>query len=121
MKKIGLYVASFFLALHGLIEVIGLIFLKADFNTSKFILEQLQNNVEAICLLGVVFGIVRIFSAIGILLNRKWGMVLGILISTVTYAVMTLYLPMGIADGIFSGIVLISLLMTYYGKQPIVQ
>jgi len=33
---------------------------------------------------------------------------------------LTLYLPMGIADAILSGIVLVSLLIAFFGNSPII-
>jgi hypothetical protein len=121
---IWLYIAGATLILHGLIELAPLL-LKSNKNPQnesrgpKFIFEPLQNNLKVTIILGEIFGAIRIIAAIGILVNLMWGWALGIIISIVTFVVMTLYLPMGIMDGILSGITLISLLVAYWGSTPI--
>lgn len=122
MKRIGLYIAGTFLIIHGLIEALSFVLVNSGVGSGQiFVFEQLQNNINATCALGVIFGIIRLVAALGVFLNRKWGLVLGLLISTITYIIITFYLPLGIVDGVLSGIVLISLLLTVYGRRPIVE
>jgi uncharacterized membrane protein (DUF2068 family) len=70
-------------------------------------------------LLGDIFGAMRIIAAVGIFLSLMWGWALGVIISVVTFVIMTFYLPFGLFDGILSGIALISLLIGYFGNRPI--
>jgi hypothetical protein len=127
MDQLALTIAAIVLTIHGLMEVAPLLFIfrsrLATQNTGKgiprFIFEPLQNNMRMTMLIGVIFGFVRIVAAIGIAANFMWAWVLGITISIVTLMVITLYLPMGIVDGILSSITLLSLLITYWGNQPI--
>ena len=122
MDKVWLYVAAVTLAIHGLIELAPLVG-KRNMQTAgafpKFIFEPLQNNFRLTMLLGDIFGIIRIIAALGIFLSLMWGLVLGLIISVVTFVVMTLYLPFGLMDGILSGVTLVSLLIAYFGNQPI--
>ena len=127
MDKIALIIAAIALALHGLMEVAPLLFLfrsgLAAQNTGrgipKFIFEPLQNNMRMPMLIGVIFGFVHLIAVLGIAANFMWAWVLGVAISIVTLMVMTLYLPMGIVDGILSSITLLSLLIAYFGNRPI--
>ncbi len=61
----------------------------------------------------------RIISGIGILRNRLWGFWFGVIVSVYTLAVFTLFLPMGVYDGILTVLVLSFLLIGYFGKKPI--
>jgi len=127
MEKLALIVAAIALTLHGLMEVMPLFFMsrsksgKQDTGKMipKFIFEPLQNNMKLTMLIGVIFGFVRILAVVGIVANFMWAWVLGITISIVTLIVMTLFLPMGIVDGILSSITLAGLLIAYWGSQPI--
>jgi len=124
MSRIGLYIAAIVLIVHGIIELAPLV-IRGHIKTQgsrgipTFIFEPLQKNFKMVTILGEIFGLIRIIAAIGILLNLMWGFTLGIIISIVTYIILTLYLPMGIADAILSGIVLVSLLIAFFGNSPI--
>jgi hypothetical protein len=124
MNHIFFYVAGAALIIHGLIELAPLLFQnKANApqgrEMQKFIFEPLQNNMKVTTLVGGIFGVVRLLAALGIFLSLMWGWALGVIISVVTFVIMTLYLPWGIMDGILSGIALISLLIGYFGSQRI--
>ncbi len=127
MEKVILIIAAILLILHGLMELAPLPFLfrskSGSRNTGKgipkFIFEPLQNNMRLTMTLGIIFGFLRVIAAIGMVTNFMWAWVLGVVISGVTLTIMTFYLPMGIVDGVLSGLTLISLLMAYWGSQPI--
>ena len=124
MNHVWYYVAGVALIIHGLIEVAPLLFKSAGKSPQgkgmqKFIFEPLQNNMKITTLVGGIFGVVRILAAAGIFLSLMWGWALGVIISVVTFIIMTLYLPWGIMDGILSGITLIGLLIGYFGSQRI--
>ncbi|HLO31773.1 MAG TPA: hypothetical protein VK249_21650 [Anaerolineales bacterium] len=127
MDKIALTIAVIALTLHGLMELAPLLFMfrsrLAAQNTGKgiprFIFEPLQNNIRTTMFLGLIFGFIRVIAAAGIAGNFMWAWGLGVSISIVTLMIMTFYLPMGIVDGILSGITLLSLLITYWGNRPI--
>ncbi len=127
MEKIALITAAVALTLHGLMEVAPLLFMfrsklgaqNMGRGSPKFIFEPLQNNMKMTTLLGVIFGLLRLAAVLGIAANFMWAWSLGVIISIVTLMVMTFYLPMGIVDGILSSTALISLLIAYWGSQPI--
>jgi uncharacterized membrane protein (DUF2068 family) len=87
---------------------------------AKFIFEPLQANKEITYLLGGVFGILRIIAGIALIMNLMWGFYLAIILCIVTLMIMTFYLPAGIFDGVVTGIILITLLCTYFGNKPII-
>lgn len=127
MEKTILIIAAIALTLHGLMEVMPLPFLlksKPDSHSEvkglpKFIFEPLRNNPRPTMALGIIFGFLRLVAVIGIVMNLMWGWALGVVISAITLIVMTFYLPVGIIDGILSGVTLISLLIAFWGSQPI--
>ncbi len=124
MGRVALIVAGVALVLHGLVELASLLSLRAPAGSRsaampKFIFQPLQDHLKASMAIGWIFGVLRWMAAAGIFLNLMWGWALGVLISVVTLGVMTLYLPMGIMDGILSGLTLVSLLVAYFGGKPI--
>ncbi len=124
MVHVTLIVAGAALVLHGLVELASVLSFRAppgsrSAGMPKFIFQPLQDHLKASMAIGWIFGVLRWVAAAGIFLNLMWGWTLGVLISVVTLAVMTLYLPMGIMDGILSGLTLVSLLVAYFGGKPI--
>jgi hypothetical protein len=126
MQPIGLVVAAIALILHGVIEVSPILFQRRlsgagskSWQGPEFIFKPLQANLKVTTAVGYIFGAVRIIAAVAILFNLLWGWWLGIIISVVTYVILTIFLPMGIFDGIFSGIALVGLLIGYFGSQVI--
>lgn len=127
MGRILLYVAGSILVLHSLIEFAALPSLfrfKSGVPSSgrgvpAFVFEPLQTNLRATMAIGVIFGVLRVAAAVGIFLNLMWGLWLGVAVSAVTLVVMTLYLPIGIIDGILSGAALILLLIAAFGGRTI--
>lgn len=125
MGKIGLYIAGILLLLYGLMESSSIFYSGKDKSAAshvlpKFIFEPLQNNTKLVYTLGVVLGVLRIIAGIAIIMNLMWGFALGIILCITTLILMTFYLPAGIADGLLTGIILIALLITYFGGKPIV-
>jgi hypothetical protein len=112
--------SSVLLILHGLIEVLSLILL---FNPSlpgpHFIFAELQNSPQAVAGVGVVSGLLRLAAAFGILKNREWGWTLGLLMSGITFSMLTFYLPAGATDAFLSGGVLVALLVGRFQGRPI--
>jgi hypothetical protein len=124
MNHFTLTFAGAALLLHGLVELASLLSFRAPAGSQsaavpKFIFQPLQDNLKVTMALGWVFGVLRWIAAAGIFFNLMWGWALGVLISVVTLVVMTFYLPMGIMDGILSGLTLVSLLVVYFGGKPI--
>lgn len=88
---------------------------------SVFAIGFFRDNLMLMMMIGIVFGIVRVIGAIGVLKNRMWGFTLAVINCVVTMAVMIFMIPVGIMDGIFACTALVLLLTGYYGKQDIQQ
>ncbi len=65
------------------------------------------------------FTLMRIFSTIGILKNYMWGLYIGIFGLVLTMLLTMLFLPIGFFEIFFCTIILILLLIGYFGKKPI--
>ena len=128
MKKYK--IAAILLIIHGgLFEIGGLLsiipILLFENNTAEmvkyisFIVPYLQENLFLMLIMGGIFGVMKIISAIGLIKNRMWGFVLALINCIVTMALMIFMLPAGVMDGIFSCTVLVILLIEYFGKKEI--
>ena len=120
----GFTVSGILLVVYGAIELFPLLMTKKGKNMDMskgpvFIFKPLQENVKMAHIMGGIFGVMRIIAAVGIFLNLFWGFALGVSLSIITYAVMTLYLPFGIMDGVLSGAILVTLLISYFGDKNI--
>jgi len=119
-RRVLLAISAAALGLHGLIEMASITLVVAPgFYHQEFAFEELSSQPAALAGIGVVFGLLRLLSAAGILSNRLWGWMLGTLISMATLAMLTLYLPAGMMDAIFSGVVLACLLVARYSGERI--
>lgn len=120
MKRF-LTIAAVLLLVHGLIELMALFAFVSPTNQPSFIFEELTRNWQYAVWIGVISGILRMLAAIGIFANRKWGLVLGVLISMTTLVSLTFYLPFGVMDALLAGAVLTLLLVFNYGTTKIVE
>jgi hypothetical protein len=113
-----LFIAVVLLLIHGILELMSIFtfFFELDVH---FTFEELNQSWQAVSIIGILVGLLRVFAAVGILLNRMWAWLLGILISTATFAMLTFYLPAGAMDAILAGGVLLALLIGKYQNQPI--
>jgi hypothetical protein len=113
---------SALLIVHGLLEVLPvLMLLSPNVPAPHFSFEGVADAWPATAIVGVVLGLLRLAAAGGILANRLWGWVLGVLLSTVTFAMLTLYLPFGVADAVLAGGALLMLIVARYGNLRILQ
>lgn len=86
----------------------------------SFKLPYFQENLYMMIIMGVIYGVMRIIGAIGLLKNRMWGLALSIINSVTTIILMMFMLPAGIMDGILAGSALILILMQYFGDKKII-
>lgn len=84
-----------------------------------FAIDFFRDNISYMMAMGVIFGIVRVIGAIGVLRNRMWGFVLAMINCIVTMIVMLFMIPAGIADGLLACAAMILLLIGYYDKKEI--
>lgn len=85
----------------------------------SFIVPYLQENLELMMMMGLIFGIVRVTGAVGLWRNRMWGLVLSVINCVVTMVLMIFMLPAGIMDGILSCSALVLILLEYFGDKEI--
>jgi len=116
--KFVLRVASVVLLIHGIIELLGVVGIFTG-EAPPFIFPEVRANWQQGVLVGFISGVMRVIAAFGVFRGMKWGLALGILFSVTTLASLTFYLPYGVMDALLSGIVLILLVVAYYGKEKI--
>jgi len=98
------------LCIHGLIEIMMPLFLVLfSIDPSNIGVDVFQTGGAAL-IGGAVWGSIRITTAWGIALMKRWAVVLGILMSTITMTASMNILPAGLLDLAFSAPVLVLLL-----------
>jgi hypothetical protein len=110
-----------FLILHGIIELLPalIIFLPASDYAPQFIIGELAANWQMTLGFSIVCGLLRLAAGAGILRKMLWGWLLGIILSIITFTVLTWYLPMGVMDAVLSGPALLLLLIGRYPDTKI--
>ncbi|HHV05399.1 MAG TPA: DUF2127 domain-containing protein [Anaerolineaceae bacterium] len=113
----------------GLMEIGGVLFLISaltfGFSNSnagqyfEFKLQYFQDNLYMMSVMSLIYGILRIIGAVGLLKNRMWGLVLSVINSVTTMILMMFLLPAGIMDGILAVTALVLILVEYYGDKKI--
>ena len=120
-RKLSSRIASTLLALHGLIELTGLIFINSTSNTlisfGGLTGSLLAQNTQTVGMFGALWGITRLIAAVGAWSLRKWAILLGIILSIVTAVAAITIIPAGVADTILAMPVLILLLYTWFGNE----
>lgn len=91
----------------------------SDIKQYIFANDFLQANLTLVMVMGIIFGILRIIGAIGVLKNRFWGFTLAFINCIITMILMMFMIPTGIMDGIFACTALVLLLMGYFGNREI--
>lgn len=86
-----------------------------------FIVPFFQENIDLLICLGLIYGVIRVIGAIGLLKNKQWGFVLSVINCIVTLILMPFMLPAGIWDGLFAGSALILMLVQYFGNKKITE
>ncbi len=130
MKKYK--IAAWIMIIHGGVMELGGVFCMISafiWGTDKFDIGQyfafklpyFQNNLYMMMVMGAIYGVLRLFGAIGLLRNRMWGLVLSVINCVVTITLMMFLLPAGIMDGILASSALILILMQYFGDKKIVE
>lgn len=87
----------------------------------SFIVPYLQENLGLMSVIGLVYGVLRVTGAVGLLKNRMWGLALSLINCVLTLALMIFMLPAGIMDGIFAGGALLLILLGYFGDRRITE
>lgn len=125
-------VAAILMIIHGgVMELAGFFFLlfvslfsSNNFEVGKYFsfkLPYFQDNLYMMTVMGVIYGVMRLIGAIGLLKNRMWGLVLSIINCVTTMVLMMFMLPAGIMDGIFACTALVLMLIGYFGERKITE
>jgi uncharacterized membrane protein (DUF2068 family) len=130
MTNKRLKAASIIMIIHGALmeSVSGLFlipFVVTRNNTKEippiFALDFFRNNLVLMLPMAVIFGVIRIIGAVGVLKNQKWGLALSVLNCVITMILMLFMIPAGIADGILACTALVLLLIGYFRNQKIIE
>src|SRR5512136_2319222 len=97
--------AAVLLILHGIIELLPalMVFAPGTAYAPGFIFEDLAAHWQMTVGFSIVCGLLRLAAAAGILRNRLWGWILGVIMSVIAFAVLKLYLPAGVMDALLAG------------------
>lgn len=87
----------------------------------SFIVPYLQENLPLMSAVGLIYGLIRVIGAVGLLKNRMWGLALSVINCVLTLALMIFMLPAGLADGLLAGSALTLILTGYFGSRNIVE
>lgn len=117
-SKYLLRTACVVLVIHGVIELLAVSSLLTG-ESPNFVFQEVRENWQQAIYIGVITGAIRIVASVGIYRMMKWGVVLGIAISAITFSMLTFYLPFGVMDSLLAGIVLVLSVMAYFGKEKI--
>lgn len=124
--------AALLMIIHGgIMELAGLFLILyrslspgSPFEAQKYFsfkLPYFQENLDMMILMGVIYGLLRVIGAMGLLKNRMWGLALSVINCVTTMVLMMFLLPAGIADGLLAGSALVLILMGYFGDRKIQQ
>jgi len=120
-RKLSSRIASMFLILHGLIEIVGLLFINSMPQTMTsfggLTGSLLEQNTQVIGMFGALWGISRLIAATGAWSLRKWGILLGIILSMITLVAAIMIIPAGVMDTILALPALILLLYAWFGNE----
>lgn len=123
-------VAAVLMMIHGgLMELAGalcaipcFIFADGRFDISQYFsfrLPYFQDNLSMMLVMGGMYGVLRLFGAIGLWKERLWGLALSVINCVITLALMMFLLPAGIMDGLLAGGALVLMLTQYFGDKRI--
>ncbi len=87
----------------------------------SFIIPYFQENLSIMLMIGVIYGVMRVVGAMGLLRNRMWGLVLSVINCIVTMALAIFMLPAGIFDSILASSALVLIMTQYFGKRKIIE
>ena len=119
--KQGILIAAFLLLIHGLIEATSSVLVAAGRIDLRFAFDAMNADPISVAGFGVCLAIVRIVAFLGLIGDREWGLVLGIVVTAITLGVLTIYLPYGALDGALAVPVLLLLTVARFGRRRITE
>ena len=115
-------IASTIIIIHGLIEIGGffsVLPIWLGMEQAEWI--PFDPPSPMILIGGVIWGVLRIISGIGLLKNLMWGLVLSVIFCVMAISAMFEILPFGLMDATLGGGALILILTEYFGKKKIIE
>jgi uncharacterized membrane protein (DUF2068 family) len=120
-RKMSARIAGVLLGLHGLIEMVGFVFISfiplALISFGGLTGAALERNTSAIAMFGVFWGVIRLVAAWGCWSLRKWALSLGMILSIITMLAAVTIIPAGVTDTLFAAPVLALLLYAWFGNE----
>ena len=122
-RRTSARIAVVLMGIHGLIEIVGLLFIDSSPNTltsfGGLTGALLAQNSLTIGIFGALWGASRLIAGWGVWSLHKWAILLGIILSVVTVLAAIAIIPAGVADTILAMPALILLLNTWFGNERI--
>jgi len=120
-------VAGFVLLAYGAIEVVDcvMVFLMSmgwvENIYPRLVFPPMQNvfdehPVSLLCLF-IFFTVLRLGAGYGVLKNRLWGVGMAVVVTASTIIFIPFWLPASCGDALFNLVVIIALLLGYFGKR----
>lgn len=105
------------LLLHGFIEVLGALI--TPLTTEEFLPSGLMNEKYFWMAISAVYGISRLITGYEVWMMRKWGIALGVVLSTTTMIIAPSIIPFGIMDSMLAIVTLASILIAWFGDEKL--
>lgn len=118
---IGVKIVSILFYLHGVIEIAGAVMLLVV--PPNFLVATglpFEKSIP-LALLSLFSGAFRLFIGYAVWRMRKWGIILGVIFSATTIISAPQFLPFGIMDAIIAMVILVLLLIAWFGKETFIQ
>ena len=115
MKRYKL--AAIIIIIHGLIEIGGFFsVLPIWLGSEQGAWVPFEPPEPTVVIGGVIWGVLRIIGAVGLLKNLKWGLALSVFTCAIAIAAMFEHMPFGLMDATLGGTALILILTRYFDK-----
>ncbi|MCS7016811.1 MAG: hypothetical protein NZM42_11925, partial [Gemmatales bacterium] len=108
--------------LFGIFELFGLLMLLIPpgfMPTTEFMPTDFKAQSVFWGFMSGIYGVSRIIAGYAIWVNKKWGMILGLLLCVTTMIVAPTIIPFGLVDLILTMVISVSLLYAWYGDEKI--
>ena len=115
-------IAATIIIIHGIIEIGGffsVLPIWLGFEQSAWI--PFDPPEPMVVIGGVIWGVLRIIGAAGLLKNLKWGLALSVFTCAIAITAMFEHMPFGLMDATLGGIALILMLTQYFGKTKAIE
>jgi len=110
-------IAAIIIIIHGIIEMGGLFsVLPIWLGAEQGAWVPFDPPEPTVVIGGVIWGVLRIIGAVGLLKNLKWGLVLSVFTGAIALVAMFDHMPFGLMDATLGGSALILMLTQYFGK-----